>query len=56
MAEPTYAELAGLVSPTELIASQAAQIKKLTATFADLDRRLVADASNSSRPPSSDPP
>jgi transposase len=55
--ESIEAELRELVaSQAELIASQAEQIKKLTATVAELERRLAADSSNSSRPPSSDPP
>lgn len=46
--EPTYDELA------ELVAVQARQIEVLTARIAELERRLDADSSNSSRPPSSD--
>jgi transposase len=57
VAELTESEL------RELVASQAAQIEKLTATIveltakiAELERRLGADSTNSSRPPSSDSP
>lgn len=50
MTESTYAELA------ELVAVQAELIEKLTARIAELERRLSADSSNSSRPPSSDAP
>ena len=48
MPEPTYQEL------VDLVASQAELIEKLTARVAELERRLGADSSNSSRPPSSD--
>ena len=50
MSEPTYQEL------VDLVASQAELIEKLTARVAELERRLGADSSNSSRPPSSDSP
>ena len=50
MPEPTYQEL------VDLVASQAELIEKLTARVAELERRLGADSSNSSRPPSSDSP
>ena len=50
MPKPTYEELA------ELVAVQAKQIELLTARVAELERRLGADSSNSSRPPSSDSP
>src|SRR5450755_4613979 len=50
MPEPTYQEL------VDLVASQAELIEKLTAMVAELERRLGADSSNSSRPPSSDSP
>src|SRR5450631_1491018 len=50
MPEPTYREL------VDLVAAQAELIEKLTARVAELERRLGADSSNSSRPPSSDSP
>ncbi len=57
MAEPTYQELVDLVASQVLvIAAQAELIEKLTARIAELERRLGADSSNSSRPPSSDSP
>ena len=57
MAEPTYQELVELVASQVLvIAAQAELIEKLTARVAELERRLGADSSNSSRPPSSDSP
>ena len=57
MAEPTYQELVELVASQALvIAAQAELIEKLTARVAELERRLGADSSNSSRPPSSDSP
>ena len=40
----------------EQLKAQAEQIRFLTARVADLERRLGADSSNSSRPPSSDAP
>jgi len=40
----------------ELVAAQAELIERLTARVAELERRLGADSSNSSRPPSSDAP
>jgi len=40
----------------ELVAAQAELIERLTARVAELERRLGADSSKSSRPPSSDPP
>lgn len=55
MAEPTYQELVDLVASQVLvIAAQAELIEKLTARITELERRLGADSSNSSRPPSSD--
>jgi len=48
--ESTEAEL------RELVTVQAELIERLTARVAELERRLGADSSNSSRPPSSDPP
>jgi transposase len=39
-----------------LVVSQAATIEALTRRVAELERRLGADSSNSSRPPSSDAP
>ncbi len=57
MPEPTYQELVELVASQALvIAAQAELIEKLTARVAELERRLGADSSNSSRPPSSDSP
>ncbi len=57
MANPTYQELVELVASQALvIAAQAELIEKLTARVAELERRLGADSSNSSRPPSSDSP
>ena len=57
MSEPTYQELVDLVASQVLvIAAQAELIEKLTARVAELERRLGADSSNSSRPPSSDSP
>ena len=57
MPEPTYQELVDLVASQALvIAAQAELIEKLTARVAELERRLRADSSNSSRPPSSDSP
>ena len=57
MADPTYQELVELVASQALvIAAQAELIEKLTARIAELERRLGADSSNSSRPPSSDFP
>ena len=57
MLEPTYQELVDLVASQALvIAAQAELIEKLTARVAELERRLGADSSNSSRPPSSDSP
>ena len=57
MSEPTYQELVDLVASQVLvIAAQAELIEKLTARVAELERRLAADSSNSSRPPSSDSP
>jgi len=57
MPEPTYQELVDLVASQVLvIAAQAELIEKLTARIAELERRLGADSSNSSRPPSSDSP
>ncbi len=57
MTEPTYQELVELVASQALvIAAQAELIEKLTARVAELERRLGADSSNSSRPPSSDSP
>lgn len=57
MADPTYRELVELVASQALvIAVQAELIEKLTARVAELERRLGADSSNSSRPPSSDSP
>ena len=50
MSDSTEAEL------RELVAAQAELIERLTARVAELERRLGADSSNSSRPPSSDPP
>ena len=50
----TQAEL--IASQAETIRVQAEQIRFLTARVADLERRLGADSSNSSRPPSSDAP
>ena len=41
---------------TEQIRTQSEQIRLLTARVAELERRLGADSSNSSRPPSSDAP
>jgi transposase len=40
----------------EVIAGQAAQLEAQALRIADLERRLGADSSTSSRPPSSDPP
>jgi len=40
----------------ELVAAQAELIERLTARVTELERQLGADSSNSSRPPSSDPP
>jgi transposase len=55
--ESTEAQLRELVAAqAELIARQAEQIERLTARVAELERRLGADSSNSSRPPSTDPP
>ncbi len=55
MAKPTYDELAELVVvQAELIKSLTAEVKLLRAEVAELKRRLDADSSNSSRPPSSD--
>ena len=57
MAKPTYDELAELVVvQAELIKSLTAEVKLLRAEVAELKRRLDADSSNSSRPPSSDSP
>ena len=57
MAEPTYQELVELVAlQAELIKSLTAQVQALQAEVAELKRRLDADSSNSSRPPSSDSP
>ncbi len=57
MAKPTYDELAELVVvQAELINSLTAEVKLLRAEVAELKRRLDADSSNSSRPPSSDSP
>ena len=57
VAEPTYQELVELVASQALvIAAQAELIEKLTARVAELERRLGADSSNSSRPPSFDSP
>ena len=57
MSDSTEAELRELVvAQAELIARQAEQIDRLTARVAELERRLGADSSNSSRPPSSDSP
>jgi transposase len=57
MAKPTYDELAELVIvQAELIKSLTAEVKLLRAEVAELKRRLDADSSNSSRPPSSDSP
>jgi transposase len=57
VSESTEAELRGLVAAqAELIARQVEQIDRLTARVAELERRLGADSSNSSRPPSSDSP
>jgi hypothetical protein len=39
-----------------LVAAQAQTIESLTQRVVELERRLTADSSNSSRPPSSDPP
>ena len=50
MSDSTEAEL------RELVAAQAELIERLTARVAELERRLGADSSKSSRPPSSDPP
>ncbi|KQM01755.1 transposase [Frankia sp. CpI1-P] len=47
---PSYEEL------VRLVAEQAAVIERLTARVAELERRLGADSSTSSRPPSSDSP
>lgn len=57
MAKPTYDELAELVVvQAELIKSLTAEVKLLRAEVVELKRRLDADSSNSSRPPSSDSP
>ena len=57
MSEPTYQELVDLVASQVLvIAAQAELIEKLMARVTELERRLGADSSNSSRPPSSDSP
>ncbi len=55
MAKPTYDELVELVAAqAELIKSLTAQVQALQAEVAELKRRLGADSSNSSRPPSTD--
>jgi transposase len=57
MSEPTYQELVDLVASQVLVlAAQAELIEKLMARVTELERRLGADSSNSSRPPSSDSP
>ncbi len=57
MAKPTYDELAELVVvQAELIKSLTAEVKLLRAEVVELKRRLDAESSNSSRPPSSDSP
>jgi transposase len=57
MAGPTYQELVELVAlQAELIKSLTAQVQALQAEVAELKRRLDADSSNSSRPPSADSP
>ncbi|WP_407671477.1 DUF6444 domain-containing protein, partial [Parafrankia elaeagni] len=48
--QPSYEEL------VRLVADQAALIERLTARVAELERRLGADSSTSSKPPSSDSP
>jgi transposase len=57
VSDSTETELRELVAAqAELITRQAEQIERLTARVAELERRLGADSSNSSRPPSSDSP
>jgi transposase len=54
--EPSYEELTLLLAAKDVtITAQATLIEQLAARVEELERRLVKDSSNSSRPPSSDP-